>query len=156
MDINKSLYCPDFILTDQITRRIFEVLPESGPLMVIMNTQGKSHVSNPEDFFKLNISESFLQDICIRIDDGAEPIITNINDCSIVAGQLATEQSNFGYVFIVLPQYNPESILGNFDLIEMLLNQANLIAELVEKNNVHYEVRQKDFWVFSQSEAAFN
>jgi len=156
MDISQSLSSPGFMLTDQITRQIFEVLPERGPLLVIMDTNGNSQPSDPEEFAKLNISESFLKEICVTIDDGAEPVITNSNDCSIVAGQLATEDSNYGYVFVVLPQYNPESTLLNIDLIEMLLNQIGLIARLIEKNNFHYEVQMKHYQICGQSEAALN
>ena len=156
MDIYQSLCSPGFMLTDQITQQIFEVLPERGPLIVIMDTNGNSRLSDPEEFARLNISESFLKEVCVTIDDGAEPVITSSNDCSIVAGQLATEDSNYGYVFVVLPQYNPESILLNIDLIEMLLNQIGLIAELIEKNNLHYEVQMKHYCTCGQSEAALN
>ncbi|MBW7991207.1 MAG: hypothetical protein FVQ84_14485 [Planctomycetes bacterium] len=156
MDIYKSVSSPGFMLTDQITQQIFEVLPERGPLIVIIDTNGDSRPSDPEEFAKLNISESFLKEICVTIDDGAEPVITNSNDCSIVAGQLATEESNYGYVFVVLPQYNPESTLLNIDLIEMLLNQIGLIAKLIEKNNFHYEVQMKQYRVCGQSEKALN
>ena len=156
MNISQSLSSPGFMLTGQITRQIFEVLPERGPLLIIMDTNGNSQPSEPEEFAKLNISESFLKEICISIDDGAEPVITSSNDCSIVAGQLATEDSNYGYVFVVLPQYNPESTLLHIDLIEMLLNQIGLIARLIEKNNFHYEVQMKHYQTCGQSEAALN
>ena len=156
MDIYKSLSSHGFKLTEQITRQIFDVLPERGPLIVIMDTNGNSRPSDPEEFARLNISESFLKEVCVKIDDGSEPVITSSNDCSIVAGQLATEQSNYGYVFVVLPQYNPESILLNIDLIEMLLNQIGLIARLIEKNNLHYEVQMKHYRVCGRSEVALN
>ena len=144
------------MLTDQITRQIFEVLPERGPLIVIMDTNGNSRPSDPEEFARLNISESFLKEVCVAIDDGAEPVITSSNDCSIIAGQLATEESNYGYVFVVLPHHNPESTLLNIDLIEMLLNQIGLIARLIEKNNHHYEVQLKHYRICGQSETALN
>jgi len=156
MNISQSLSSPGFMLTDQITRQIFEVLPERGPLIVIMDTNGNSQPSDPEEFAKLNISESFLKEICVTIDDGVEPVITSSNDCSIVAGQLATEDSNYGYVFVILPKYNPESTLLHIDLIEMLLNQIGLIARLIEKNNFHYEVQMKHYQICGQSEAALN
>ena len=156
MNISQSLSSPGFMLTDQITRQIFEVLPERGPLLVIMDTNDNSQSSDPEEFAKLNISESFLKEICVTIDDGAEPVITSSNDCSIIAGQLATEESNYGYVFVVLPQYNPESALLNIDLTEMLLNQIGLIARLIEKNNLHYEVQMKHYRICDQSEIALN
>ncbi len=156
MDMYKSLFSPGFMLTEQIAWQIFEVLPERGPLIVIIDTNGNSRPSDPEEFARLNISESFLKEVCATIDDGAEPVITSSNDCSIVAGQLATEESNYGYVFVVLPRYNPESTLVNIDLIEMLLNQIGLIAGLIEKNNLHYELQMKHYRICGQSEIALN
>ncbi|MHC4105324.1 MAG: hypothetical protein ACYSR9_10320 [Planctomycetota bacterium] len=129
MDIYKSLSSHGFTLTEQIAQQIFEVLPERGPLIVIIDTNGNSQPSDPEEFAKLNISESFLKDVCVTIDDGAEPVITNSNDCSIML---------------------------NIDLIEMLLNQIGLIARLIEKNNLHYEVQMKHYRVCGQSETALN
>jgi hypothetical protein len=156
MEVYKSLFSPGSMLSDQIAEQIFEVLPERSPLIVIMDT--KSHIwpSDPEEFAKLHIDKSFLEEVCISIDDGVEPVITSSRDCGIVAGQLATEKSNYGYVFIVLPQGNPELTLLNINLVEMLLNQIGLIARLIEKNNHHYEVQMKHYRICGQSEVALN
>jgi len=143
-------------LTEQIARQIFEVLPERGPVIVIMDSEGNNWPSDPEEFAKLNISESFLREVCAKIDDGAEPVVTEVNDCSVIAAQLATERSNCGYVIIALPQYSPESTLVNIDLIEMLLNQIGLIAKLIEKNHLLYEVQMKHYRLCGQSEIALN
>jgi hypothetical protein len=156
MDICKSLFSPGFMLTEEIARQVFEVLPESGPLIVIMDTDGNVQPSNPEEYAKLNISESFLEKICVSIDDGVEPVITNSNNCIIVAEQLASEKINCGYVFIILPEYDPESVLSNIDLIETLLNQIGLIAHFIEKNNLHYEAQMKHYSVFGKNEAVLN
>ena len=156
MDMYESLCSPSFVLTEQITRQIFEVLPERGPIVVIIDREGNSRPSDPEEFAKLNISESFLKEVCAKIDDGAEPVVTDSNDCSLIAAQLATERCNCGYVIMALPQYSPESILINIDLFEMLLNQISLIAKLIEKNNLLYEVQMKHYRVCGQSEIALN
>ena len=156
MDMYKSLSSPGFMLTEQIARQIFEDLPEGGATIVIMDREGNNWPSDPEKFAKLNISESFLKELCAKIDDGAEPVVTEVNDCSVIAAQLATEHSNCGYVIIALPQYSPESILINIDLIEILLNQIGLIAQLIEKNNLLYEVQMKHYRVCGQSEIAWN
>jgi len=156
MDMYESLFSPGFVLNEQIARQIFEDLPERGPIMVITDRDGNTWPSNSEEFAKLNISEPFLKELCAKIDDGAEPIVTQANDCSVIAAQLATEQNNCGYVIIALPQYSPESTLINIDLIEMLLNQISLIAKLIEKNNLLYEVQMKHYRVYGQSEIASN
>jgi hypothetical protein len=156
MNIYESLSSPGSVLNEQVARQVFEVLPERGPLMLIMDRDGSSWPSNSEEFAKLNISESFLKELCAKIDDGAEPVVTQADDCSIVAAQLATERSNCGYVIVALPQYSPESTLVNIDLIEVLLNQLSLIAKLIEKNNHLYEVQMKHYRVCGQSEIASN
>lgn len=156
MSTYDSFFAPNGMLNEQIAREIFEILPERGPIMVIMDKGGNFWPSNSEDFSSLNINESFLRELCAKIDDGAEPVVTQVNDCSIVAAQLATEQNNCGYVIIALPRYGPESTLINIDLIEVLLNQTNLIAKLIEKNNVLYELQMKHQSLYKQSEAALN
>jgi len=156
MNMHESLCSPSFMLTEQVARQIFEVLPEGGATIVIIDREGNNWPSDPEEFAKLNISESFLKELCTKIDDGDEPVVTGADDCSVIAAQLATERSNCGYVVIALPQYSPESILINIDLIEILLNQIGLIAQLIEKNNLLYEVQMKHYRVCGQSEIALN
>ena len=156
MDMYDLLFSPSSVLNEQIARQIFDILPERGPIMVIIDKDGHYWPSNSEKFSKLNISESFLRELCARIDDGAEPVITQANGCSIIAAQLAAEQINCGYVIIALPQYSPESTLINIDLIETLLNQTSLIAKLIEKNNLLYELQMKHYSVYGHSETALN
>ncbi len=124
--------------------------------MVIMDRDGNCRVSDSEKFSTLNISESFLRELCAKVDDGAEPVITQVDDFSIIAAQLATGRTNCGYVIIALPQYSPESTLVNIDLIEILLNQAGLIAKLIEKNNLLYELQAKQFSMYSRCETTSN
>ncbi|UCE49861.1 MAG: hypothetical protein JSW47_06845 [Phycisphaerales bacterium] len=156
MNIYESLSSPGFMLNEQIARQVFEILPETGPLMLIMDRQGNTWPSNSHDFAELNISESLLREVCAKIDDGAEPVMTLIEDCSIVAAQLATDRSNCGYVVLALPKYSPESTLANIDLIEMLLNQLSLIARLIEKGNQLYEVHMKHYHLPAESEIVSN
>jgi hypothetical protein len=156
MDIYDSLFSPGCALNEQIARQIFDILPEQGPIMVIMDRDGNCWPSDSEKFSTLNISESFLRELCVKIDDGAEPVVTQADDFSLIATQLATEQTNCGYVIIALPQYSPESTLINIDLIETLLNQTGLIAKLLEKNNLLHEIQAKQFGLYGQCETASN
>jgi hypothetical protein len=156
MNLNESLTSEVFTLNEQVARQVFEILPENGPILLIMDREGHSWPSDSENFAKLDIDEQFLKELCAKIDDGAEPVVTQVNDCGIVAAQLATERSNCGYVIIALPQYSPESALINIDLIEILLNQLNLIVKLIEKNNLLYEVQMKHYRLVGQREIALN
>lgn len=156
MDMYESLFSASCVLNEQIAREIFDILPEQGPVIVIVDKDGHFWPSDSEKFSQLNISESFLQEIRTKIDDGAEPVVTHIDDCSIIAAQLATERTNCGYVIIALPQYSPESTLINIDLIEMLLNQMSLIAKLVEKNSLLYELQMRQFSIYGEKSIASN
>jgi hypothetical protein len=154
MDICESQYSRSSVLNEQIAGAIFDILPEDGPIVIIVDRDGKHWSSDSVDFPKLNISESFLKGLCAKIDDGAEPVVTQLNDFGVVAAQLATEETNCGYVIIALPQYSTESTLINIGLIEMLLNQIGLIAELVEKKEQAYELQTKQLGMYSQSNIA--
>ncbi len=156
MDVSNSLLSPVATLNEQIARQIFDLLPERGPVMIIMDREGHCWPSDSEQFSKLNISKTFLKEICGKVDDGAEPIVTQVNDCSVVAAQLATEQTNCGYVLIAMPQYSPESTLVNIDLVEIVLSQINLIAKLIEKNNLLYELQMKQLSVYGGGETPTN
>ena len=156
MDMYDSLFSPGHLLNEQIARQIFDILPDGGPVMMIMDGEGNCWPSDSEKFSMLNISESLLREVCAKVDDGDEPVVTQLNDCSIVAAQLATERTKCGHVIIALPQYSPESILINIDLIEILLNQIGLIARLIEKNNLLYELQTKQFSIYDRSEISSN
>lgn len=156
MNIYGSPFSPGCFLNEQIARHIFDILPESGPVIVIMDKNSNCWPSDSEKFSRLNISESLLKEVCAKIDDGAEPIITQANECSIVAAQLTTERTDCGYAMVVLPQYSPESALINIDLVEILLNQVGLIARLIEKNNLLYELQMKRLNTHAQAGTASN
>jgi len=155
MEIHESLFSPGNMLNEQIARQIFGILPENGPIIAIMGKSGTCWPSNHEEFSKLNLTESFLTELCAKIDDGAEPVVTQADNCSIIATQLATEHTDCGYVIIALPQYSPESTLININLIEIILIQINLIARLIEKNNRFYELQRKHY-TYGQSKVVSN
>ncbi len=123
-------------LSEQIAQEVFDVLPERGPMLVIMDRNGDCWFSHPEEFPKLGITDSLVQELRAKVDDGAEPVITQVGETSVTIAQLATDQVNCGYVIVLLPRYSPESALTNIDLVETLLNQVSLIARLVEKTSV--------------------
>lgn len=156
MDTYDSLFPRSSVLNEQIAQEVFETLPEGGPIMAIMDKEGKLLLSDAERFSKLCVSESFLQELCEKIDDGAEPVVTQANDSSIIAVQLVTEQTNLGYLIVALPQYSPESTLINIDLVETLLNQAALIARLLEKCKQLQELQMKLSSVYGQATTESN
>lgn len=143
MDIFGSVYSKSCVLNEQIARQIFDILPEDGPVMIIVSRKGNYWPSDANGFAKLGITDGFIKDICAKVDDGTEPIITQVSDFSIVATALATERTDSGYIILALPHYSPESTLANITLIEIMLSQVGLIAHLIEQNNLLHERQMK-------------
>ena len=143
MNTFDSAYSQGCVLNEQIARQVFDILPEDGPLMVIVSRRGNYWPSDAEGFAKLGITDGFIKELCAKVDDGVEPIITQVNDFSVVATALATERTDGGYVILALPHYSPESTLANVTLIEILLSQVGLIAHLIEQNNLLHERQMK-------------
>jgi len=143
MNMYDSLFSPSCVLNEQVARQMFEVLPEADLVIAIVDKDGHYWPSDSEKFHQLNINDSFLKELCAKIDDGNEPVITQVDDCSVIAAQLATERTNCGYALIAMPRYSPESTLANIDLVEVILSQVNVIAKLIEKNDLLYEFQLK-------------
>ena len=156
MDMYNPLFSQGCVLNEQIARQIFEILPEHGPIVVIMDRAGNSWPSDSEQFSKLEINELFLKELLAKIDDGDEPVVTQVKDFSIIVSQLVTERTNCGYIIIALPQYSPESTLVNIDLIEMVIGEIGLIARLIEKNNLLYELQLKNQHIYEPVKVPFN
>ncbi len=143
MDIFGSSYSHSCVLNEQIARQVFDLLPENGPMMVIISKEGNYWPSDAEGFTKLGITDGYIKELCAKINDGEEPIITNVNGFGLVITGLATERSDYGYIMIVLPNYSPESTMASIGLIEIILSQVGLIAHLIEQNNMLYERQMK-------------
>jgi len=144
MDTYNSVHSQGCVLNEQIARQLFDILPDDGPVMIIVSRQGNYWPSNSEGFAQLKITDAFLKDLCAKVDDGEEPVITQLSDFSVVATALATERTNCGYIVLALPSYSPESTLANLGLIEILLSQIGLIAHLIEQTNLLYERQMKN------------
>jgi len=156
MDTHSAISSQGSVLSEQIARRVFELLPEQGPIMILMSRDGHYWPSDSERFSKLSLTDSFLKQLCAKVDDGDEPVITHVTDISIIASQLATEHTDCGYVIIALPSYSPESTLANIDLIEVVLNQLGLIAKLIEHANLLHERQIKQHTSLFASGPALN
>jgi len=74
MTMYDSLFSASFVLNEQIARQIFDILPEQGPVMVIMDRDGHCWPSNSEGLSCLNVSESFLRELREKIDSKKHPV----------------------------------------------------------------------------------
>ena len=136
MDACDAVFSATHLLSEQVACQVFDILPERGPIVIIMDREGNCWASKPDEFAKLNLHEALLKDLRAKVDDGAEPVITQVGDVSLTISQLCTDRTNCGYMMVALPRYSPESTLTNIDLVEAMLNQITLIARLIEKGSM--------------------
>jgi len=156
MNLYDSLFSPGGVLIEQTGRQIFDIFPENGPVVVFRDQQGNCWPSDSGQFAALDLNELFINQICQKIDDGDEPVVSATEQCGVVGTQLATDKTNCGYVIVALPGYSPESILANIDLLEIILRQINLTAKLIEKNNLLYELQSRQIEEYTRSDAVSN
>jgi hypothetical protein len=156
MDICDTTFSSTHLLSEQIARQVFDVLPERGPIVLIMDRDGSCWSSQPEEFAKLNLSEVLLKDLRAKVDDGAEPVITQVGDVGVIVAQLFTDRTHCGYVAVALARHSAESALANIDLVEALLNQITLIARLIEKSSMLSRSHVNHYAAYNASHAASN
>ena len=143
MNIYDSLFSQNSMLNEQVARQVFEIVSEDGPLVVLMDGEGNCRPSNSAKFESLNLSKAWVENFCSKIDDGVEPLISYVQNHGIVGAQLAGAQSKCGYILMAIEATGPESMLTKIELVEMILNQFNLIAKLMEKCNSLYQTHAK-------------
>jgi hypothetical protein len=143
MTMYSSLFSPAAMLNEQVARQVFETISEQGPLVVIMDTEGNCWPSNSERFEKLNLSKEWIAHFCSKINDGVEPVVSHIQNHGIVGSQLVGDHTTCGYILMAMEEPGPESMLAKMELVEMILNQFNLIAKLIEKCNLLHQTQAK-------------
>lgn len=156
MNTYEALVSPTYLLNEQVARQVFDTLPESGPVVLIMDRKGHHWPSDSHAFAEFKINDIFLTDLMARIDDGTEPLIAQTDECTIVAAELATERTKCGYIALIMKQDGPEHAMTSIDLLEIIISQVNLIARLIEKNVLLYELQSKYLSGTAQYEATLN
>jgi hypothetical protein len=144
MNIYDPLVSPAYLLNEQVARQVFETLPDDGPVVLIMDRAGHHWPNDSEAFEKLNISDTYISELAARIDDGSEPLIAQTDKCTIVATELATERTRCGYIALIMKQDGPEHAITNIGLLETMTGLVNLIAKLIEKNVLLYELQSRN------------
>ena len=145
MDTYDTMFSASYILNEQIARQVFETLPERGPVVAIMDRDGNCWPSNSDEFARLDLSETMLQDVQAKVDDGAEPVLTQVGQTRVAVAQLATEDTNCGYILIALSPEEPHCPVSEIDLLEALLSQITLVARLIEKNSLLVQARMRPY-----------
>lgn len=156
MEMYDTMFSANYALNERIASQVFEVLPESSPLMAIIDRDGHYWPSDTEAFEKLNLSEALLSDLQVKVDDGAEPATTQVGDASVTMVQLATEHTNCGYLLLAAYRCGSESIPAGVDMIETLVSLVTLAARFVEKDGLLGEAQRKCYSLYGTTDAPAN
>ena len=113
---------------------VFDSFEGTDLIVAILGRTG-SYVSNKLDVFeKVFADQRILAELCRRIDDGQEPLITHIDSYLLAAKAVTSGSDNIGYAVILLPACTFEKSFSCLDYIEIILDQFSLIAGLLGQN----------------------
>lgn len=131
------------MIINQIAHTVFDSFDDTDIVVAILNHNG-SYVSNKLDVFeKVFAQRGLLEELCGRINDGQEPLITNIDGYLVAARGLSaglkdvdsTGSRQVGYAIMLLPG---ESSKPSLEYIEIILEHLSLISGLIEQNQKNY------------------
>lgn len=134
-DIYKSLLSDSELLAKQVSGRLFELSVPEGPVMIYVNEKREFQTTDAMRAGFLHEQPERLAEICDRIDDGDDPCLCALDEGCVVGTQLATERTHCGYFLLFLPGYTSQTVQVNLDVFELVLAQAQLVCELIDKNN---------------------
>jgi hypothetical protein len=131
----KSLFSGNDLLGEQFVQQLFELRAPDSPVMIYVSDERRHLASDTMRAGFLSEQPERLDAICDQIDDGDDPCLCVLDEGCVVGTQLATERAHCGYFLLFLPGYTSQTAQANMDILELVLGQAQLICELIEKNN---------------------
>lgn len=140
--IYKEMFGTSELPAEQIRGHLFNLVGPEGPTLVVIDTERRFQASHPgRAGFLSGKNERLVEEICSRLDDGEDPLLIKVEGGCAAACQLTTERVHCGYLLVYLEGYAPETAGANMPLVELILSQAQLVCELVEKNNQLHHLR---------------
>jgi hypothetical protein len=119
---------------NQIAQAVFDGFDNTDIVVAILNRSG-SYVSNRLDIFERVFAEQrLLDELCRRVDDGQEPLISQIDGYLVAACGLSSGFDGIGYAIMLLPGDSFGKSFEHLDFIEIILEQFSLVAGLIEQN----------------------
>jgi hypothetical protein len=149
------MFTGDFALSssnkmiNRLAAELFADCREDWPVMVLLDRNGRFCCSDNPTYRQMNIDSHFLADFCDRIDDGADPIVARSGGCIFTGAQLRSDRTDMCLYMILISQASEiASAVANTNLLEIILNQAEVILRLIEKRD------SVDDLYFSQQQGA--
>jgi len=137
----KTLIAGTDLVSEQFMGEVFDLVDADGPVLIYVNPDFKPKANHPTRAAFLHTEPETVRNICVRIDDGNDPCIMEVEGGCVAGTQLLTEQSHLGYFLVFLPGYTADIVQTNMEMAELLLAQAQLICSLIEKNNKFHHMQ---------------
>ena len=135
-EIYKDMFDSSHLLAGQIRGHLFDLVGPEGPALILIDTDRRFQASHPGRIgFLLGDNRRLIEEMCTRLDDGEDPLVIQVKGGCAAACQLATERLHCGYLIVFFEGYTPETVGANMAMVELILAQAQLVCELLEKNN---------------------
>ena len=122
------------MIINRIASMVFDSFEGTDFIVAILGRTGSYVASKLDVFESVFADQRILDELCRRIDDGHEPLITHIDSYLLAASALTSGFDNIGYVVILLPVDTSEKSIDCLDFLEIILNQCSLLAGLVDQN----------------------
>jgi len=140
-DIYQSLFSSNDLLGEQFVRYMFELCSPDGAALIYVNENYEYQANNPNRAAFLYDEPERVSSICRQIDDGDDPCVCVVEGGCVVGTQLSTEKRHCGYFLMFLSDYTGQTVQANMDIIELVLAQAQLVCQLIEKNNALHHLQ---------------
>lgn len=122
------------VVIEQTAQMMFDNIGCSDIVLAVLGRDGSCTSNKPELFAKVFSNQGLIRDLCGKIDDGCEHLISRIDDCLIIGSSLSSGANPLGYVIMLLPGYSPEKSFEYLDFIEIIMEQFSLLAGVIEQN----------------------
>ena len=113
------------MVIDRIARVVMESFEESEIILAVVDREG-CYVSSKIDIFEEVFSDpQMLDEICKKIDDGCEPLTTEMGNYFVAGASI----DNVGYSILLVPNYSSDKMAAYSDFSEIVLSQIAMLAE---------------------------
>ncbi|OQA03942.1 MAG: hypothetical protein BWY69_00169 [Planctomycetes bacterium ADurb.Bin401] len=102
-----------------------ESFEESEIILAIVDREG-CYVSSQIDKFEEVFSDpQMIDEICVKIDDGCEPLTTEMQGYFAAGAAI----DSVGYSILLVPGYTPDKMAAYSDFAEIVMSQIGMLAE---------------------------
>jgi len=122
------------MIIEQIAELVFNKFADTDVVLAVLGRDGSFIANEPEVFGKVFPANKLLAELCAKIDDGCEPLISQVGGHFVAASDISTDSGSIGYAVMLLPNDSPEKSTEYHDFVEIILEQFSLITGLIEAN----------------------